>query len=984
MKVMKLYLLIILGLLLGKLNSKAISPFYTNHTNFKQLTIQDGLKDNTVLSIHKDSKGIMWLGTSTGLSKYDGNHFTNYTLDQYFSMNVRKIEEDSRHILYLQTNDWITYMDCKDENTGRLHTLVKNKDYQVTDFLLLNDSTLFACDNQTLSSFRIMLDQNGHPFSKLEKVYPFEMAKGERFMKFCITNNRRKIYLVTNSARVLLLEISTGRVLKQKRLLTTKHEFGASSVVCHNGKLFISSMLHGIFIMDTSLENLSHIANQQNIFPTHLSHNDVYNIIPISDSSILATTWYGYTMLLADNNIPGGWTTEIRTSEPTWQSLNFEARMISSYYDPHGFLWIGTHGGGVLVSDWKWNFIKQYNFKEDNEVESIIIDDEKRIYLSTYEQGIFYTPPLYDLKDFGLRELSQTDRKTVLCSMKDKDGNIWFGYKNGMLVFYSPQKKEVQKYNVTDTPINVLFTDSKKNFWIGTENGLFLYDCDKKKKKEVKLKQTVNCVFDIAEDNEGNLWIATSLGLLKLNYANNKQHIQHFPTNKHTYTAQTVLAAKDGTVYVGYQNGLGIVAHGETTVKQVFTTMDGLGSNWINCLLEDKQGYIWIGTNSGFSCYDKSINQFYNYYASGSSRSVALWGDMLCWGGNKHLLFFSPQQAINTFKANTKNPIIITGIEVNNKPLIPGKPVNGQMVLTKTAEYTDYISLSHKNRDFALSFSNSPYPTAQKYVYRLIPYQNEWIECNSKEKISYANLLPGNYTFQIKNQKVVKEEDITSLKINIQPHWTQTWMFRLFVLLVIIGGIYYSIFTIKRKHQRDQLIAELEHGIAIYKLQHQQADQLSHVQEQGTNYGKDNEDSYLNNPSEEKDYPLSDYLEAPVPQQSNTNNEFKQSNQYIFMQKVINVIEDNIANENFNVKILADTLCMSQPTLYRKVKEHFHLTVTELIRKMRMNKAASLLAMRKYSILEITEMVGYNDYETFRKHFKSQFGVSASKYVNCE
>ena len=984
MKVMKLYLLIILGLLLGKLNSKAISPFYTNHTNFKQLTIQDGLKDNTVLSIHKDSKGIMWLGTSTGLSKYDGNHFTNYTLDQYFSMNVRKIEEDSRHILYLQTNDWITYMDCKDENTGRLHTLVKNKDYQVTDFLLLNDSTLFACDNQTLSSFRIMLDQNGHPFSKLEKVYPFEMAKGERFMKFCITNNHRKIYLVTNSARVLLLEISTGRVLKQKRLLTTKHEFGASSVVCHNGKLFISSMLHGIFIMDTSLENLSHIANQQNIFPTHLSHNDVYNIIPISDSSILATTWYGYTMLLADNNITGGWTTEIRTSEPTWQSLNFEARMISSYYDPHGFLWIGTHGGGVLVSDWKWNFIKQYNFKEDNEVESIIIDDEKRIYLSTYEQGIFYTPPLYDLKDFGLRELSQTDRKTVLCSMKDKDGNIWFGYKNGMLVFYSPQKKEVQKYNVTDTPINVLFTDSKKNFWIGTENGLFLYDCDKKKKKEVKLKQTVNCVFDIAEDNEGNLWIATSLGLLKLNYANNKQHIQHFPTNKHTYTAQTVLAAKDGTVYVGYQNGLGIVAHGETTVKQVFTTMDGLGSNWINCLLEDKQGYIWIGTNSGFSCYDKSINQFYNYYASGSSRSVALWGDMLCWGGNKHLLFFSPQQAINTFKANTKNPIIITGIEVNNKPLIPGKPVNGQMVLTKTAEYTDYISLSHKNRDFALSFSNSPYPTAQKYVYRLIPYQNEWIECNSKEKISYANLLPGNYTFQIKNQKAVKEEDITSLKINIQPHWTQTWMFRFFVLLVIIGGIYYSIFTIKRKHQRDQLIAELEHGIAIYKLQHQQADQLSHVQEQGTNYGKDNEDSNLNNPSEEKDYPLSDYLEAPVPQQSNTNNEFKQSNQYIFMQKVINVIEDNIANENFNVKILADTLCMSQPTLYRKVKEHFHLTVTELIRKMRMNKAASLLAMRKYSILEITEMVGYNDYETFRKHFKSQFGVSASKYVNCE
>lgn len=811
------------------------------------------------------------------------------------------------------------------------------------------------------------------------------MAEGERFMKFCITNNHKEVYLVTNSARLLLLDINTGRVLKQKRLLTTKHEFGASAMVYHNGKLFISSMLHGIFIIDTSLDNLNHIANQQNILPTHLSHNDVYNITPISSSSILATTWYGYTILLADNNISGGWTTEISTREPTWQSFDFEARMISSYYDPHGFLWIGTHGGGVLVSDWKWNFIKQYNFKEDNEVESIIVDDDTRLYLSTYEQGIFYSTPFDNLKNLNLCELPQTDRKTALCSIKDKEGNLWFGYKDGMLICHSPLKKKIQKYNVINAPINVLFIDSKKNFWIGTDNGLFLYNRDKKEKKEVALKQAINCVLDIDEDNEGNLWIATSLGLLKLNYTKSRQNIQFFPTDKHTYTAQAVLTAKDGTVYVGYQNGLGIIPHGETAVKHVFTTMDGLGSNWINCLLEDKQGYIWIGTNSGFSCYDKSINQFYNYYASGSSRSVAFWGDMLCWGGNKHLLFFSPQQAINTFKANTKNPIIITGIEVNSKPLIPRNPVNGQMILTKTAEYTDYISLSHKNRDFALSFSNSPYPTEQKYVYRLIPYQNEWIECNSKEKISYANLLPGNYTFQIKNQKAVKEEDITSLKINIQPHWTQTWMFRICVVLVIIGGIYYSIFTIKRKHQRDQLIAELEHGIAIYKLQHQQATPSSHdTQETKTDYNQESKNNNTDNSPNEKNHPLSNYPELAILQDSNINDESKQSSQYIFMRKVINVIEDNIANENFNVKILADTLCMSQPTLYRKVKEHFQLTVTELIRKIRMNRAASLLAMRKYTILEITEMVGYNDYETFRKHFKSQFGVSASKYVNCE
>lgn len=254
----------------------------------------------------------------------------------------------------------------------------------------------------------------------------------------------------------------------------------------------------------------------------------------------------------------------------------------------------------------------------------------------------------------------------------------------------------------------------------------------------------------------------------------------------------------------------------------------------------------------------------------------------------------------------------------------------------------------------------------------MIPYQNDWIECSSKDKISYANLPPGNYTFQIKNQKTVNEKDVTSLKINIQPHWTQTLLFRIFVFLIIIGGIYCSIFTIKRKHKRDQLIAELEHGIVIYKLQQQQEVKLKKVLENKHSGGL----------PEEKFQSFFVHSEPLAVQQLCMGNESEQTQQSIFMQKVLTVIEDNIANENFNVKILADMLCMSQPTLYRKVKEHFHLTVTELIRKMRMNKAASLLAAHRYSISEISEMVGYNDYETFRKHFKNQFGVSASKYVS--
>ena len=103
-----------------------------------------------------------------------------------------------------------------------------------------------------------------------------------------------------------------------------------------------------------------------------------------------------------------------------------------------------------------------------------------------------------------------------------------------------------------------------------------------------------------------------------------------------------------------------------------------------------------------------------------------------------------------------------------------------------------------------------------------------------------------------------------------------------------------------------------------------------------------------------------------------------------FMQKVINVIEANLANENFSVQMLADRLNMSQPTLYRKIKERSELSVIKVIRSVRMSKAASLIMEHKYSVMEVSEMVGFNDPNTFRKHFMEQFGVLPSRYAERE
>lgn len=99
-----------------------------------------------------------------------------------------------------------------------------------------------------------------------------------------------------------------------------------------------------------------------------------------------------------------------------------------------------------------------------------------------------------------------------------------------------------------------------------------------------------------------------------------------------------------------------------------------------------------------------------------------------------------------------------------------------------------------------------------------------------------------------------------------------------------------------------------------------------------------------------------------------------------FITAVIKIVEENICEADFSVKKLAAEMNMSQPTLYRKVKQSTDYTIIELIRGVRMRRAGVLLKMKQYAVQEVAEMVGYNDIPTFRKHFVDAFGTTPSTY----
>jgi|SRR5690606_2838458 two-component system cell cycle response regulator len=101
-----------------------------------------------------------------------------------------------------------------------------------------------------------------------------------------------------------------------------------------------------------------------------------------------------------------------------------------------------------------------------------------------------------------------------------------------------------------------------------------------------------------------------------------------------------------------------------------------------------------------------------------------------------------------------------------------------------------------------------------------------------------------------------------------------------------------------------------------------------------------------------------------------------------FLIKIEEIIIQNIDNPQFNVDKMADILCMSRPTLYRKINMVSSLSPNELINLTRLRRSAELLAQGKLKIYEISNLLGYSSAQHFSRNFQKQFGISPSEFQN--
>jgi DNA-binding response OmpR family regulator/nitrogen-specific signal transduction histidine kinase len=99
-----------------------------------------------------------------------------------------------------------------------------------------------------------------------------------------------------------------------------------------------------------------------------------------------------------------------------------------------------------------------------------------------------------------------------------------------------------------------------------------------------------------------------------------------------------------------------------------------------------------------------------------------------------------------------------------------------------------------------------------------------------------------------------------------------------------------------------------------------------------------------------------------------------------FINEAVLLVENNLSNEQFDIKVMVDTLNMSQSTLYRKIKSLTGLSLTGFIRSVRLKKAAEIILTTNEKMSTVAIIVGFNDNKYFRESFKKQYGCLPSEY----
>lgn len=608
------------------------------------------------------------------------------------------------------------------------------------------------------------------------------------------------------------------------------------------------------------------------------------------------------------------------------------------------------------------------------------------------------------------KEVEELGNSSVRAYMLDRDRRLWLTTKDdGVIRIYRPDgtldgylgadgsvHREYIRFGAA--PYCILQT-GKGTVWIGTKPGV-LFQLLKKASSKWDIRQIETGsggIDDMAEDQDGRLWVATrDSGIFCITQPDRPepQIVKNFDGYPTPYAfVRRLYVTRQGLFLCGTNDGLVVAEVKGRRLRDVRFRIhrpergrhDCLSASMVRDFCEDGCGNIYIVTSNGvdrinsaslLSCsasfeHIKGLTDdvlsietygrrqilvhrnYVSLYDTVSRQSVRLdanyWGDSPRFNetGPLHLgegrwLFGCEHGAFLTDErgwliAEEAPPLIFTSVTI------------GGQSPDCTITAWDTLRLAPDQRNLSLTYAALDYSAGSNIRYRTSLTDGDWTETGCDRTLTFYNLSPGTYNLEVCSTDAFGRwtDNTRRLVIVAEPAFKETptaKMLLIVFIVTVLGAVTYTVFYIRalRRQRQQTLDAYLE-----LISQREERVQVS-------------------------DPPGRSETVAYAP-------EMKPEDE-VFMQRLMAYVEENIGNAESSVIDMASGCACSESSLYRKTHALLGVSPGNFLQEARLKHAARLLTATDTSVTDIAYESGFTDPKYFSKCFKKRFELSPSEF----
>ncbi len=735
----------------------AITPKNDNHLlSFDQFEGSNELNQNSVTKLFMDKAGMLWVGTQDGLHSYNGIEFDIFLNDSNdpssivgnYIIDILQSPDDSLWVAtFSQGLSKLDLATGKFTNYGLESGL---NDLRLTSLSLIGDSLwigtktgLYTLSLKTNKITKISISNSIDPsisyVANVDDKYIF--VGTEQSGTFAIDSNT-----------IIRLDIPAD--LRVNSIHTNAQD---DSVWFAIGNELVR------YDLITHEKTLVWTNQQPTIF------NEIHDFV-ISNSQQVWAIGANAGLIQLDL-IDGQWRSKIHKYDPNSRHSISENNLQTIMLAPDGTLWLGTRYSGINklnLNQVYFNHIYEMHPskpKMANMIRAIFRDSQDRLWVGTESAGVKTFDEkqgqFYYYNDLFATALNLNESElniTVHAITETPDGNLWFGTDHGLARLTPDQQLSFLPafdHLIPNTlHIRSLALDDKQRLWVGSSNGLYFvlpgegvlhqYQFDYQETYSPQERSILSLKY-----HQNNLWIGTMAGLVRLKPDDKKLTLKvRQPADESTLSDNRIrdfIATSTGDFLMATHSGVDKIIELADGSIHFEALNESLKQHTVYAILEDNQQNLWLSTNSGiirvtpdnqlvaFNVFDGvQANEF-----NGGVKFRDADGD----------LWFGGINGINQFTPNE----------------VPAERPDVKLALTSYTignEHHQLHDLSHPP-ELTMPFANNVirfevsaleynYPGFHQLSYKLVGHNNDWVDLNNTNNITFTGLAPKEYELLVR------------------------------------------------------------------------------------------------------------------------------------------------------------------------------------------------------------------------------------------